>query len=85
MTLRKKNRKKASKKQKQKKKSLKYSAESLHKDTDVAGLSLLCRGEDHSLGPWQQWTDKSKAVSLMLDEIFIFNGDWLTNEVRGTV
>ena len=35
-------------------------------------LPPLSEGEAHALVPWQQWTDKSKVVSLMLDEIFIF-------------
>ena len=39
----------------------------------------------HALGPQQQWTDKSKAVSLMLDEICIYNREQLTNEVGGTL
>ena len=48
-------------------------------------LPLLCRGEACALGPQQWWTDKSKAVSLMLDEIFIFYREQLTNEVEGTL
>ena len=36
-------------------------------------LPLPHGGEAHALGPWQWWTDKSKAVSLMLDKIFIYN------------
>ena len=35
-------------------------------------LPLLYRGVAHAVGPQQWWTDNSKAVSLMLDEIFIF-------------
>ena len=38
-------------------------------------LSLLCRGEAHALGPQQWWTDNSKAVSLMLYDIFILYKD----------
>ena len=47
-------------------------------------MSPPCGGEAHALGP-QQWTDESKAVSLMLDKIVIYNKGQLTNEVGGTL
>ena len=34
-------------------------------------LPLLGGGEAHTLDPQQWWTDNSKAVNLMLDNIFI--------------
>ena len=36
----------------------------------VMGVTLLCEGEAHALGPQQWWTDNSKAVSIMLDNIY---------------
>ena len=46
-------------------------------------LPLLCRGEAHALGPQQQWTDNLKAVSLMLDDIFILYKDGWKIKLEG--
>ena len=37
-------------------------------------LPLLCRGEAHALGLWQWWTENSKTVSWLWNNILFSNG-----------
>ena len=46
-------------------------------------LPLLSRAEACALGPWQWWTDNLKAVTLMLDHIFILYKDSWQIKLQG--